>query len=94
MENNNVPFVVYEAAQNRSERINRRLIKALVIAIVLILVTNAIWLYAWMQYDYTGEDFEIVSVDGKDGVANYIGQNGSITNGTNNSDNDPETKAD
>ena len=39
------------------------------------------WLDAWMSYDYIGEA-STVTIDGKDGNANYIGNNGDIINGT------------
>lgn len=50
-----VPFVVHESAMARNERTVKRLVIALIAAIVLIFASNAIWLYAWMQYDYSGE---------------------------------------
>lgn len=77
-----VPYVVYESEMARCERFIKRLIVALVISIFLIFVSNAIWLYAWLQYDYSSES--TVTIDGKDGVANYIGNDGEISNGTNN----------
>lgn len=51
-----VPFVVHESAMARNERTVKRLVVALIVAIALIFASNAIWLYAWMQYDYTGEE--------------------------------------
>lgn len=54
--NNNVPYVVYEGDQVRSERCIKRLIIALVIAITLMFLSNALWLYAWCQYDYESEE--------------------------------------
>lgn len=71
-----VPFAVYEMEQARSERHTKRLWIALLIAIALIFVSNTIWLYAWMQYDY--ESYE-VTADGNSN-ANYIGQDGNIYN--------------
>ena len=67
----------------RNERTIKALIKALVVSIIALLISNAIWLWAWMQYDYVTEDLDLstVTVDAKDGIANYIGQNGDITNG-------------
>lgn len=61
-----------------------RIIKRLIIALVIcVIVPNAGWLYAWMQYDYTGETYdETVTVDSTNGVANYIGNDGDIINGT------------
>lgn len=76
-----IPFVVHESSMTRMEHIIKRLIIALIIAILLMFASNALWLYAWMQYDYSSA--ETVTVDGKDGIANYIGNDGDITNGTN-----------
>lgn len=73
-----VPYIVHEGIVARGERIIRRLIAALVVCIILIFASNALWLYAWMQYDYVSED---VTVDSKDGGnANYIGNDGDIIN--------------
>lgn len=79
----NVQFIVYEAAQARAERTSKRLIYALVIAVLLIFASNGMWLYAWMQYDYTSETTttETVTVDGKDGIASYANNGGSVVNG-------------
>lgn len=69
----------------RNERTIKRLIISLIIAVVLIFASNALWLYAWMQCDYTDtESTETVDVDGSgDGIANYIGNDGDINNGEN-----------
>jgi hypothetical protein len=75
-----VPFAVHESAMARNERTVKRLVIALIAAIVLIFASNAIWLYAWMQYDYSSEE-SVVDVDANDGVANYIGNDGDIVNG-------------
>ena len=75
----NVPYIVHETAMARNERNVKRMIIAIVTAIVLLFASNALWLFAWCQYDYSSE--EIVAVDGKDGVANYIGNDGDIVNG-------------
>ena len=83
MENTNVPYIVYESAQARSERHLKRLVIALVIAIVMIFATNAVWLYCWMQYDYVGDGVEqTVEMDGGDnGNTSFIGSRGMIING-------------
>lgn len=78
-----VPYSALESAQIRNERTIKRFIIALILAILMIFASNGIWLYAWCQYDYTSETSETVNVDGKDGVANYIGNNGDISNGEN-----------
>ena len=72
-----IPYIAFEAEQARNERHIRRLWIALIITIILIALTNAIWLYEWTRYDYSD-----IEVDGGDnGVANYIGRDGDITNG-------------
>lgn len=88
-----IPFVAHEDTLTRMERIIKRLVFALVITILLMFASNALWLYAWMQYDYSSDatntttttETSTVTVDGKDGVANYIGNDGDISNGTDNS---------
>ena len=74
----------HEADMARGERSIRRLIVALIIAIVLIFASNAMWLYAWLQYDYVSEETSTTTeiqlhADG-DSNANYIGENGDINN--------------
>ena len=73
----NVPYVVHESTVARQERQIKRMWIALIVAVALIFASHAIWLYAWMQYDY--ESYEITA-DG-DSNANYIGQDGNIYNG-------------
>ena len=83
-ENTNVtvPYVVHEATVARQERQIKRMWIALIVAVALIFASNAIWLYAWMQYDYSSEE---IIVDAEDnGNANYIGQDGNIYNGEDN----------
>ena len=72
-----IPYAAHQSAAARQERQIRRMWIALIVAVALIFASNALWLYAWMQYDY--ESYEI-SADG-DSNANYIGQDGNIYNG-------------
>ena len=63
------------------ERTVKRQWIALIIALCMLFASNAVWLYAWMQYDYTSEE-TIVDVNSDDGGnANYIGIDGDIVNG-------------
>ena len=76
-----VPYVVYEGSQTRNERIIKRLIVALIIVTSMLFASNIIWLHFWNQYDYIEEE-EKITVDGQqNGNANYIGNDGEITNG-------------
>lgn len=74
-----VPYAVFESAETRSHKTIKGLIVALIVAVFLMFVSNAAWLYAWCQYDYGST--ETIMVDGKDGTANYLGRDGSIING-------------
>lgn len=78
-----VPYIVYEGEQARNERLIKRLIVLLMITILLFSISNLLWLKAWTSYDYVAEDnSELVSVDGGTrGIANYVGNDGSITYG-------------
>lgn len=93
MENNtkdSVSYLAFESTVARFERQNRRLVVILIITILLLFASNALWLYEWNQYDYsdttTSTSAENIDIDAKDGIANYIGNNGDIDNGTNKSD--------
>ena len=77
----NVPYIVHESSMARSERQIKRLWIALIVSVCLLFASNATWLYAWLQYDYSSEE-TIVEQDAKDGGnANYIGNDGDILNG-------------
>ena len=81
LQNNSVPFIVYEGTIARFERTIKRLVILVGITILLLFASNAIWIYEWNQYDYSG-----VTIDSQDGGnANYIGANGYINNGEGNS---------
>lgn len=73
-----VPYIVYESSMARAERQQKRLWIALIVSVVMIVLSNIAWLYVWNSYEYVGESQ--VSVEG-DGTANYIGNDGDITNG-------------
>ena len=83
MEDKHIPYFAHEADMARMERSNKRLWIAVIIAIILLCVSNAYWLYQWMSFD---EVVAEVDVDGGNGNANYIGNDGDfegdINNGT------------
>lgn len=80
-----IPYIAYESAMARNERMVKRLIVCLAISIIMIVVSNLAWLYVWQLYDYTSDT---VTVDSKDGGnANYIGKDGNVYNGESGSEN-------
>ena len=72
-----VPYVVHESAMARAERNVKRLWIAIIVSVALLFASNALWLWAWMQYDY--ESYEAITDNGGD--ANIIGNDGDIYNG-------------
>lgn len=83
-----MPIAQHEKDQQRLMSIIKKQWIALIVAICMIVGCNALWLYAWMQYDY--ESYEITA-DG-DSNANYIGEDGNIYNGGFNQGEETETK--
>lgn len=89
-----IPYIAYEGSLARMERTTTRLFKVIVALIIALFLSNALWLWAWMQYDYADSDFETldtVTVDAGNGTANYIGNDGDITNGEGYSKENPDT---
>ena len=82
MENQNdniiMSRIAFERMQSKDERNDRWRNIIIIILIALLAITNGMWIYAWNQYDYVSED---ITVDGEEGNANYIGNDGNIYNG-------------
>lgn len=88
-----VPYVVHESTVARQERQIKRMWIALIVAMALIFASNAIWLYAWMQYDYSSEEIVVEQDAQEGGNNNYIGNDGDINNGVS-ENNNPQEEAD
>lgn len=56
--------------------IMQKLFTIIIVLVIVILLNNVAWIYAWCQYDYTS--YEITAAT--DGNASYIGGNGDIAN--------------
>lgn len=83
-EQTSIPYIAYEAAQSRLERIIKRLWITTIILIVLLVGSNV----AWLIYESSFEYFETtVTQENTDGYNNYIGNDGDITNGQTDSNN-------
>ena len=88
MENNTNDNIVmsriaFERMQSKDERNDRWRNIIIILLIVLLVATNAMWLWAWNQYDYVDEYSEVEMDTGEGGDNNYIGNNGDISYGTN-----------
>lgn len=83
-----IPYIVYESAMARNERTHHKFIRALIAAFAALLISNGIWLYCWMQYDYVSDSVTVEST--ATGHANYIAGDGDIHNGESGSETPPE----
>ena len=75
----NVPYIVYESEQMRNLAREKRHWFFHAASLVVIVLIVAAFLWYLSQYDYVSN--EDVTVDGQNGVANYIGKDGDIYNG-------------
>lgn len=96
MENNadmvTMSRIAFERMQAKDERNDRWRNIIILVLIILLVVTNAMWLVAWNQYEYV-DTYEDVQLDADSGNANYIGNDGDITNGISES-NEADTEQD
>ena len=72
-----IAYRAYEEQGARNWLVVKRLVWAIIVSVSLLFATNALWLYAWMQYDY--DSYEAITDNGGD--ANIIGNDGDIYNG-------------
>ena len=79
-ENTTVPYFAYEGALARMERTNKRSWIVCLILIILLFATNGAWLYYESQYSVVTETTTITQTN-EDGVNNFIGNDGDISNG-------------
>ena len=71
-----VPYIVHEGMMARAERTAKRLWITILLLIVLLVGTNA----GWIWYESQFEDIAI-SQENEDGYNNFIGNDGDIFNG-------------
>ena len=80
VEHKDVPYEVHKEIVQMLDAHNRRLTYTIVFLIVVIFMIVATGIWFLNQYDVA---YETVTVDSSDGIANYLGGDGSITNGKN-----------
>lgn len=79
MENRSISEYALEVVCTRLDKINHRLVIVLIITIILLFVSNAAWLYAWMQYDYESETTTTETTYTQDGQGtNIIGDGNEV----------------
>lgn len=87
MENNDniiIPRIAFERMQAKEEKESNTKNKIIILLIILLVVTNGMWLWERNQYNYE-DTYEVELDTGEGGDANYIGNNGDISYGEDNS---------
>ena len=84
MDQQNIPYFAHEGIMARMERTIKRLWVLCIILIALLAITNGAWI--WYESQFSDETLTVTQ-DTSDGINNYIGNDGYITNGT--TDNNP-----
>ena len=80
-DNTPIPYAAFEDNEMRHEKREKRLVISLIIAIIMIFASNAMWIYCWTQYDYTSEE-TIYQQDGQG--TNIIGEKNEVNYGAEN----------
>ena len=81
--------IAFERMQAKDERNDRWRNIIIVLLIVLLVATNAMWLWAWNQYDYVDE-YTIEAEQDGEGI-NIVG-GGDVGYGADSKDNETENK--
>lgn len=74
-----ISYFAHEGMMTRMERTNHRLWVTVIILIVALIATNLAWIVYESQFEYYEE--QVVEQSSDNGINNFIGKNGSITNG-------------
>lgn len=77
----NIPYLVHESDMARQERTIKRLWVLCIILILLLAGSNAFWFYYESQFEEVVETTQEVTQENSDGVNNFVGGDGVITNG-------------
>lgn len=72
---NEVPYIVHEGAMARMDRTIKRLWVCVILLIVLLVVSNAGWIYYESQFEQVEETTttQTVKQDAEDGTNNFVG---------------------
>lgn len=87
MEELKISRFAYERERAKDEKTVRRLVAALILVIVLWFATIGMFVLYLGQYNFVDET-STITVEAKEGVANYIGNDGDIINGEDYSEKD------
>ena len=82
-----IPYFCHEGDMARAERTIKRLWILCIMLIVLLVGTNVAWIYYESQFEEIVETTQEITQENSDGINNFVGRDGVITNGETNSQN-------
>ena len=74
-----VSYATYSDTVADKQWVIKKLVRAIIIIVCLMFVSNIAWLVAWLQYDYSSTETTLES-DGNS-IANYTGGDGGVVYG-------------
>lgn len=89
MEDKNISLVTLESAMMHLQETNKRLARITVCALILMALMFGFFVYLFTSFEVTTED---ITIDSAHSTANYIGNDGDIVNGSDNSEKDHDQK--
>ena len=88
-DHNNISLVMLESAMMHLQQTNKRLARITICALVLMMFMFGFFVYLFTAFEITTED---IVIDSSNGNANYIGNDGDIVNGDDNSQEENDQK--
>lgn len=85
-----VPYISHEEDMARMERANRRLSILATFVVVLLFVSNALWVWLWNQYEYVDTETVTTSIDQDGEGNNIIGDGNEVDNESESNSNEDE----
>ena len=80
-----VPYAVFEDFKETAKANSLKWLIFSMVLLVLFVGSNCLWIYRENQYEDVVTTKEVIVDSEDDGIANYIGNDGDITNGENSS---------
>lgn len=81
MEQKMIPYFCHEGDMARAERTIKRLWILCILLIILLVGTNAAWIYYESQYEDVVTTTQEVTQDSENGTNNFVGGDGVIADG-------------
>lgn len=77
----NVPYIVYSDTVANYHWVIKKLVIALIVAVVMVFASNAAWLWIWQSYDYASTETTMESDGSNNKLSNYMLGDGGVIYG-------------